>query len=54
MHKRLLKNVHLGPSPYPLSLQRTSKYALLLRISGALDLGIFDQPEKMIFSKGSY
>jgi hypothetical protein len=28
------------------SLRRTSKYASLLRISGALHLGIFEQPEK--------
>jgi len=31
-------------------LQRTSKYASLLRISGALHLGIFEQPEKNDFS----
>jgi len=30
-------------------LQRTFKYASLLRISGALHLGIFDQPEKNEF-----
>jgi hypothetical protein len=30
-------------------LQRTFKYASLLRISGALHLGIFDQPEKNKF-----
>jgi hypothetical protein len=53
MHKRLLKNAHLRRSPHPLSLQRTSKYASLLRILGALHLGIFDQPEKMSFSTGS-
>jgi len=29
------------------SLQRTSKYASLLGISGALHLNIFEQPEKM-------
>jgi len=34
-------------------LQRTFKYASLLRISGALHLGIFDQPEKISFSRGS-
>jgi hypothetical protein len=33
-------------------LQRTSKYASLLRISGALYLGIFDQPEKNEFFNG--
>ena len=45
----LLKNAHLRRSPHPSSLQRTSKYASLLRISGALHLGIFDQPEKNEF-----
>jgi hypothetical protein len=43
---RLLKNVHLRRSPRPSSLRRTSKYASLLRISGALHLSIFDQPYK--------
>jgi len=47
-----LKNAHLRRSPHPSSLQRTFKYASLLRISGALHLGIFDQPEKMNFSVG--
>ena len=42
----MLKNAHLRRSPYPSSLQRTFKYASLLRISGALHLGVFDQPEK--------
>jgi len=46
---RLLKNAHLRRSPHPSSLQRTFKYASLLRISGALHLGIFDQPEKNEF-----
>ena len=41
---RLLKNAHLRRCPYPSSLRRTSKYASLLRISGALHLGIFEQP----------
>ncbi len=50
--RRLLKNAHLRRSPYPSSLQRTSKYASLLRISGALYLGIFEQPAKdEFFSK---
>jgi len=49
---RLLKNAHLRRSPHPSSLQRTSKYASLLRILGALHLGIFDQPEKLSFSTG--
>ena len=46
---RLLKNAHLRRSPHPSLLQRTFKYASLLRISGALHLGIFDQPEKSEF-----
>jgi len=46
---RLLKNAHLLRSPHPSSLQRTSKYASLLRISGALYLGVFDQPEENEF-----
>jgi hypothetical protein len=46
---RLLKNAHLLRSPHPSSLQRTFKYASRLRISGALHLGIFDQPEKNDF-----
>jgi len=43
---RLLKNAHLLRFPHPSSLQRTSEYASFLRISGALHLGIFEQPEK--------
>ena len=43
---RLLKNVHLLRFPHPSSLRRTSKYASFLRISGALHLGIFEQPDK--------
>jgi hypothetical protein len=50
---RLLKNAHLRRFPHPSSLQRTFKYAPLLRISGALHLGIFDQPKKMSFSTDS-
>jgi hypothetical protein len=46
---RLLKNAHLRRSPRPSSLQRTSKYASLLRISGALHLDFFDQPYKSCF-----
>ncbi len=41
---RLMKNAHLRRSPHPSWLQRTFEYASLLRISGALHLGIFDQP----------
>jgi hypothetical protein len=50
MSSRLLKNVHLLRFPHPSSLRRTSKYASLLRISGALHLGIFEQPAKNDFS----
>jgi hypothetical protein len=46
---RLLKNAHLRRSPHPSSLRRTSKYASLLRISGALHPGIFEQPMKIDF-----
>jgi len=43
---RLLKNGHLRRFPHPSSLRRTVKYASFLRISGALHLTIFEQPEK--------
>jgi len=46
---RLLKNAHLRRCPHPSSLRRTVKYASLLRISGALHLGIFEQPAKNDF-----
>jgi hypothetical protein len=49
---RLLKDAHVRRSPHPSSLRRTSKYASLLRVSGALHLGIFDQPEKNEFFNG--
>jgi hypothetical protein len=58
--KRLLKKGHLLRFPHPSSLQRTYKYASLLRISGApakrdfaelnLHLVLFEQPEKDYFS----
>jgi hypothetical protein len=48
---RLLKNAHLRRSPHPSSLRRTFKYASLLRISGALHPGIFDQPARNNFFK---
>ncbi len=41
---RLLKNAHLLRFPPPSSLRRTFKYASPLGSSGALHLGIFDQP----------
>jgi hypothetical protein len=43
---KLLKNDHLLRFPHPSSLQRTTKYASLLRISGALHLTLFEQPGK--------
>ncbi len=46
---RLLKNAHLRRSPHPSLLQRPFKYVSLLKIAGALHLGIFDQPEKNEF-----
>jgi hypothetical protein len=45
----LLKNAHLLRFPHPSSLRRTSKYASFLRISGALHLGIFEQPAENDF-----
>jgi hypothetical protein len=48
-----MKNAHLRRSPHPSSLRRTFKYASLLRISGALHLGIFDQPEEKRALAGS-
>jgi hypothetical protein len=46
---RLLKNAYLRRSPHPSSLRRAPKYASLLRISGALHLGIFEQSAKSDF-----
>src|SRR4030043_203850 len=46
---RLLKNAHLRRYPHSSSLRRTSMYASLLGISGALHLSIFDQPEQQVF-----
>jgi hypothetical protein len=47
----MLKNAHLLRSPHPSSLQRTCKYASLLRISGALHPGIFEHPAENHFFK---
>jgi hypothetical protein len=44
----LLKNGHLLRFPHPSSLRRTPKYASLLRISGALHLALFEQPEREV------
>jgi hypothetical protein len=46
---RLLKNARLLRFPHPSSLRRTSKYASLLRISGAFHPGIFEQPGGKLF-----
>jgi hypothetical protein len=42
----LLKNTHLLRYAHPSSLQRTCMYASFLRISRALHLDVFEQPEK--------
>jgi hypothetical protein len=48
----VLKNAQLRRFPHPSSLRRTPKYASLLRVSGALHLGIFEHPAKVdSFSK---
>ena len=44
-----MTNAHLPRCPLPSSLRRTSEYASFLRISGALHLGVFDQPGKQCF-----
>jgi len=49
MFSTLLKNGHLLRFPHASSLQRTVKYASLLRISGALHLALFEQPGKYDF-----
>ena len=45
----MLKNAHLLRSLHPSPLQRTSKYASLLRISGVLHLDIFEPPGESHF-----
>jgi hypothetical protein len=42
----LLKNGRLLRFPHPSWLQRTGKYASLLRLSGALHPSLFEQPGK--------
>jgi len=44
-----LKNTHLLRYAYPSSLRRTGKYDSFLRISRALYLDVFNQPEKDCF-----
>jgi hypothetical protein len=46
MLSRLLKNAHLLRFSRLSSLQRTGKYASLLRISRALQVAIFEKPVK--------
>jgi len=41
-----VKNAHLLRCPHSASLRRTSGYASLLEISGALHLDVFDQPAR--------
>jgi hypothetical protein len=48
-HGRLLKNGHLLRFPHPSSLQRTAKYASLLKISEALHLAFLSNLGKMTF-----
>ena len=43
-YNRLLENTHLLRFTRPSSLRRTAEYASLLRTSGALHLGVFQQP----------
>jgi len=44
-----MKNAHLRRYLHSSSLRRTSMYASLLRISGALHLFVFDQPAGQVF-----
>ncbi len=44
-----MKNAHLLRYPHSSSLRRTSLYASLLGISGALHLDVFDQPARPLF-----
>jgi len=44
-----MKNANLLRYPYSSSLRRTSMYASLLGISGALHLAVFDQPAQWLF-----
>jgi len=53
MHSRLLKKRPSAAFPSSFAVQRTSKYASRLRISGALHPDIFEQPGSAAFSAGS-
>jgi hypothetical protein len=46
-----LKNANLRRFPHLSALRRTSEYASLLKISGALHLGIFERLAKVAVSK---
>ena len=50
---RPLKNIRLLRYAHPSSLQRTDKYASFLRISRALHLDVFEQPEKWVWVMGT-
>jgi hypothetical protein len=45
----LLKNTHLLRCAHPSSLRRTKKYDSFLRISRALHLDVFEQPDEKYF-----
>jgi hypothetical protein len=49
LSSRLLKDAHLRRYPHSSSLRRTSMYASLFVISGALHLDVFEQPEQQVF-----
>jgi len=44
-----MENTHLLRYPHPSSLRRTSMYASLLGVSGALYLNVFEQPTNRDF-----
>jgi hypothetical protein len=49
MSIRLLKNARLLKFPSSFAVQRTSKYASRLRISGALHPDLFEQPAIFLY-----
>jgi hypothetical protein len=51
LNSGLMKNAHLRRYRHSSSLRRTSVYASLLGISGALHLNVFDEPVS-IFREG--
>jgi len=50
LSSRLLNNAHLRRYPHSSSVRRTSMYASLFGILGALHLDVFEQPEHQVFS----